>query len=634
MRIIHLLIICSVFFGTQKVWSQEKLNLDSLFADFDQYESDSLKKAKISEYAFNKRFEEPELGIAILEKLKQSSFYKPSPTNPKYEDYLIGELHINANNFIEAERILKDYYNFWKEKEGHENDMGAAQLRLSDLYGIKGEREKAIKAALEAESLFKRTDKIDMQIRSATKIATLMIQSGRKDEALIKLKGLLNDVTDSKIALINIYNSLSLLYDEYGPVDSALVYMYKYKDLVFETPNLANRFIAVYNIALNEEKAGKLDVALKNIDSSFDLADKSGVPILKSYALLSKAGMLIKKGRLKEADLLFNEAEKQNLLSDQESLLLEGRFKLFNAMKKYEDALNFHEQWKALEDSLKSEEIAAKTNELQIQYETAKKENQIQRLETEQRIQAQKIKLQQSRILLLSIALLALGILFYVINEQRKRISKQNDIISDALKEKEILLKEIHHRVKNNLQIISSLLSLQSRSVKDQQASYALEEGQNRVQSMALIHQHLYSGENITGVKVKNYLQDLCRNVFQSHQIDSDQVSLNMDIEDIELDISTVVPLGLVLNELITNSCKYAFPNSSKGELSIVLKERDNVLIAEVNDDGIGSNENQQKGFGSKLIKSFARKMDASIITKRDNGTMVRLEIRNYKKSA
>lgn len=232
------------------------------------------------------------------------------------------------------------------------------------------------------------------------------------------------------------------------------------------------------------------------------------------------------------------------------------------------------------------------------------------------------------------LALLILGILFYVIYKQQNKIRLQNSIISDALAEKNVLLKEIHHRVKNNLQIISSLLSLQSRTVEDKQASTALEEGQNRVQSMALIHQHLYSGDNIVGVKVQQYLRDLCRNVFVSHQIDTSKVALDLDIDDIELDISSVVPLGLILNELITNACKYAFSGSRSGTVKVTLKEMDESLQVNVADDGIGMENSKKQGFGSKLISSLARKMDAQVEIENDKGTSVTLLIKKYKKVA
>ena len=137
----------------------------------------------------------------------------------------------------------------------------------------------------------------------------------------------------------------------------------------------------------------------------------------------------------------------------------------------------------------------------------------------------------------------------------------QNTIVFEALKEKDFLLREIHHRVKNNLQVISSLLSLQARQIGDKNIQKAINEGRSRVRSMALIHQNLYQNENLTGVSVERYLSNLLSELFDTYKVDSDKITLHFNIQDIDLDVDTMVPFGLILNELISNCLKHAFPN-------------------------------------------------------------------------
>ena len=214
-------------------------------------------------------------------------------------------------------------------------------------------------------------------------------------------------------------------------------------------------------------------------------------------------------------------------------------------------------------------------------------------------------------------------------------LSAKNELISTALSEKELLLKEIHHRVKNNLQVISSLLSLQSDYIEDDTALSAIQEGRDRVKSMAIIHQNLYQEENLTGIQVKDYFEKLTKSLFSSYNIRTGAIDLTMNIDPINLDVDTVIPLGLIVNELITNALKYAFPNNQQGSIHIGLKEKNDQLILEVKDDGIGfdasSIKEDSNSFGYKIIQAFKDKLDAELTIESDNGTTVFFTIGEYK---
>ena len=159
-----------------------------------------------------------------------------------------------------------------------------------------------------------------------------------------------------------------------------------------------------------------------------------------------------------------------------------------------------------------------------------------------------------------------------------RKVEKQKAVIEKSLDEKEFLLKEIHHRVKNNLQVISSLLNLQSRTVDDEKVQSALNEGRNRVRSMAIIHQNLYQKDNLAGISMSTYLGELSQEIVDSYSVNQ-VVNVSLDIEDIHLDVDTAVPIGLIVNELVSNSMKYGFSNQNQGVIKIELfKANDDML--------------------------------------------------------
>jgi two-component system, sensor histidine kinase PdtaS len=229
-------------------------------------------------------------------------------------------------------------------------------------------------------------------------------------------------------------------------------------------------------------------------------------------------------------------------------------------------------------------------------------------------------------------AMLVLGvIIFYLYRKQRRK----NAIIVKQADDMQVLMKEIHHRVKNNLQVISSLLDLQALSIKHDQAAEAVKEGRNRVQSMALIHQNLYNEGNIKGIKVQHYIETLAQGLFHSYNIKPRSVHLTTDIDDLNLDVDTVIPIGLILNELITNSLKYAFRNKEYGEISVTLKKQGDKLVLKVRDNGDGfppaASMQPETTFGLKLIRAFAQKLKARLTIYNDQGACVEMHIVRYK---
>jgi PAS domain S-box-containing protein len=199
------------------------------------------------------------------------------------------------------------------------------------------------------------------------------------------------------------------------------------------------------------------------------------------------------------------------------------------------------------------------------------------------------------------------------------------DNIKSSLEEKNVLLREIHHRVKNNMQIISSLLNLQTRYITDEKVVDVLKESQNRVKSMAMIHETLYQSEGFAKIGFSDYVNNLVTYLLQSY-VDRDHVKIITDVDvDIFLDIDTAIPCGLIINELITNSLKHAFPNITNGQIKIKLIRSDDRFILNVKDNGVGFPEmldfRNTDSLGLQLINSLVMQLDGSIELKNDGGT-------------
>ena len=207
--------------------------------------------------------------------------------------------------------------------------------------------------------------------------------------------------------------------------------------------------------------------------------------------------------------------------------------------------------------------------------------------------------------------------------------SKILNELKKSLEEKDLMMKEIHHRVKNNFMIIQSLLQLQSRHIDDENILEIFKESQNRIKSMAFVHQRLYQHDNLKKINFGDYPETLASDIFKSYVSNPDQITLDIDTEDVALDIDTAIPLGLILNELISNSLKYAFPEGRKGKLMVKSYLKDNRYNLIVSDNGIGIPEelNYEKlnSLGLKLIYSLSEQIGAKVKLDTTNGTMFKI---------
>lgn len=204
------------------------------------------------------------------------------------------------------------------------------------------------------------------------------------------------------------------------------------------------------------------------------------------------------------------------------------------------------------------------------------------------------------------------------------------ELLRNSLREKEALLKEIHHRVKNNLQVVSSLLGLQSRTMTNPELRKMFQESQDRVHSMALLHESLYQSQSLSQIDFPAYIRQLAAHLFQSYGVSAERIHLRTDLDKLYLGLEAAVPCGLIINELLSNSLKYAFPDGREGEVRISLRQSgEGTAQLVVADNGVGLKADvdwaNTKSLGLRLVRSLAEQLGATVELHSNTGTEVQL---------
>jgi two-component sensor histidine kinase len=418
-------------------------------------------------------------------------------------------------------------------------------------------------------------------------------------------------------------------------MDSAFNLYQKALSIIKETGEAEEELGALYNntaqVYLEHYKdyARALDYEFQAVDFNNKRNNKIG--LTHNYNTISD--IYTQMGRLEEADQY---AHRMLALSRE----VKAPFRELNAysqlteinrkMKRYDSALFYRELNSELSDSLNNLEKGNQIAEAQTKYETSEKEERISELDKLN-------QLKNERLWLASGLAAVFAIMIGISIAQNRRLKKQKKEISAQSDRLQWMMKELHHRVKNNLQIVSSLLNLQTYRLKDEETVAAIKESQLRVQAMSLIHQRLYQVEDVSMVNFKLYLDDLVETLMRSYGYGADDFDLQINVEKEFLDVDTVMPMGLLVNEIITNSFKYAYKNVKRPLLHINLRSVDEQLQLDIRDNGPGLENaptGNKPGFGKKLIDALSRQLKASCSVNSENGTSYHFIIPGTKEKA
>ena len=315
---------------------------------------------------------------------------------------------------------------------------------------------------------------------------------------------------------------------------------------------------------------------------------------------------------------------------EREVFVHETLSRIYFALGDYKKAYESLNAYTVLSDTIFTQEKSDALAEMQARFEVK---------EIKLKQQADRENYQWQFIILLAIIFIVLvvSVLLFFLFRNKKRINallEQKYTMTQAnLEQKEFMMAEVHHRVKNNLQIISAILDLQSRELKDPESIQLIDASMNRINAISMIHQKLYQSENIRAVQIGPYLAELVNDLITHFKREvNKEIYLNSECDNLSLDIETALPIGLIVAELVMNSCKYAFDNQERPQISLSLKMHDEKLVLIVADNGNGkSNISEGTHFGAKLIRSMARKLKAEFSeTSSERGLRTELVITKY----
>lgn len=554
------------------------------------------------------------------------------------------------------------------ERLGDPVRSGYAMIEISHNYDSYMNKDSALYYVLEAIDFFRKSNHRAGEAQGYLRLGYIAENEGDFEQATTYLFEALRlfELAADKYGTLKAFIGLGKLYFKMDKFEEGIAITKKSEDAI-ETGAPLELSAYFHLIMGNNYKGAKwYDQALYHYETCREIAKKNGYNIDLIYTNTFMADIYQEQGAFDKARQSYQKAiEYAKVYKDKnlETFPYIGSGRLYNKQGQYKLAIEqfqaametkfervhnyyFHEiyrelsvahaglgnldtalkhmvQYSALRDRFFTERSDRLQSEMQAKYQSEKKEQAIQQKQKE-------LTFAICLAILLAISAIALWRGYLNKRKSNKKLELRNE-------EKEFLIKEIHHRVKNNLQVLSSLLNLQAGYIKDAAALDAVSDGRNRVQSMGLIHQKLYLGDNLTSVRMDEYIQDLIQHLLMSFGMEK-QIQVESSIHIPLLDVDSAIPLGLIINELVTNTLKHAFSREriDSGLLKIKLWiNHDRELCLLVSDNGGGKVEkskiDQAISFGTDLIRILSKKLKGDIQINSEGGYQTFIRFKKYK---
>lgn len=579
----------------------------------------NLQKVKKTMYHYNK-------AIGILEKNKNDAWFKKSRTMADIYNYLgnfeqdISKEEKGIESYIKAISILEKHY-----PATSKTDILVIKTNISFIYiGLKN----TIKAKLYLNDIKKELDKIGFK----------NLDNTNKDIYI-----------SCTLSLAQILLGEKKLNEAFQLLDFNLKYFTKMKDssenTVFYWPR-ANTLMSTYYTELKDYHKANYYAY-----EAYKLVTLRSVSFMYPQVLYHLGKSFLKMGKLNEAekyllkyDSTIYSATEQSPISDLSPLI-----ELYEKKNEPQKVIFFLKKQTKMRDSIYSLNMNAKVHEINTKYETEKKEKQLLELEKQKQIQELELEKQNTErkyfysVFIAAILIVAVLLLTVVlvtknltrIKHQKNIIESQKNEIERSLQENKILLKEIHHRVKNNLTVIVSLLEIQAFSISDSAIKSLFDASCDRIRTMAHIHQQLFSNDSLTKIDLQKFMGDL---ILKLNSIfNNSKANVKYTIANTDMDVETAITIGLIINELFTNSYKYALDKKDDIEIEVTLELDSATYTYKLifRDNGVGINGDINtlltKSMGLRLIKLFSKQLDGDMTYRYENGAVFEINFKDIK---
>ncbi len=555
-------------------------------------------------------------------------------------------------------------------KGENNKNTGFFYLRLGKFYNNKSDHQEALFYYTKALEVSKKI-KYDLGIgKCYQNIGVVYIRMGEYKTALdYYLKAFkIYEKNDDENLIVGITNNLGTLYScRLKDDEKATIYYEKALDLSNKSDNQEFKSYVLANVGEMYMRQKRFDEAKETLTEALQIAEKANhlevminilgnlsqisideekyqVALMHSqralqmrldigyseditHVYLTIANIYEKLGDDRTAGLHYDKA-----LSIGEKVgALPKLLKVYSALqeytnrkKEYKKSYEYLLKYNDIKDSLFTKEKDKQLKEVEARFDLENKEKEVLLLTNENHIKELENKNQRTTQIILIIGLIALTMVILTLlyaykNKQKtnKVLAKKNKQISQTLKDREILLKEVHHRVKNNLQIVSSLLRLQYKFGDNKSSFEILQEIQDKIQAMAIIHERLYKSSDLSLINLQTYLDNLLQYFNTSYDLSQQNINITASVDDIDLDMDHLVPCGLIVNEIIANSIKYAFQNDDSGQINIEASKSQNKCILKIQDTGVGFSKDfkieDSKSLGMQLIQGLTRQIKGTV---------------------
>ncbi|WP_081988149.1 tetratricopeptide repeat-containing sensor histidine kinase [Psychroserpens jangbogonensis] len=529
---------------------------------------------------------------------------------------------------------VKDIY----VSQNNENNLAATYIDIKELHTLKADYNQAKNYAYKALDLYEKSGNQKGIAQCYAHIGDLLYYENNYNQAVkycdkaIIIQKEINAKED--LALSYRFKANSQLFTGFD-LEKALESINASIDTYNELGETGVPIMASVNWRGNIFKyMDRYEEAIIDYQANFDNSKKMGLDRYLIPSLANIGHVYLMQGNYEEAlpynlkaiELIKQTGRTRNLWENYMHVS-----EIYESLGDNKMALYYHQLYVSELESYKDNIILSLETDSQAKYEVGKKNATI--LFQDDKISQQK----RTKILYIILTTLLAFILFGVFYNYRKnqkrnqKLETLNGALDTKNQQNELLLKEIHHRVKNNLELVKSLIALQSAQLEDSPTKDAMIASQNRVQSMGIIHQKLYQGDNLGSIDMKDYFLNLSDGILDTFNAE-DKVKIDCAMEQLELDVDTAIPIGLIVNELLTNALKYAFPKDSKGKIKIsLIQSNPETLTLKVVDNGIGKTFGtapKGTGFGSQLIKLLTQQLNGNMEEKNVNGTSVLFEFK------